>query len=188
MVASVQLKDSEIIAKRWAKALMDLAEEDSGISKEEILSNLKEINENISASKELAEMLVNPVVSHEEKQVVLTKIFQTRVMPIVFNFLTVLNAKGRLGYLEAITKEFQKELEGLKNILRVSITSAIELSDEKKDYIRNRLAEKLHKDILPSWYIDSDIIGGLVFNINETIVDNSIKHRLENIGKHIIKG
>ena len=188
MTSSVQFKGSELIAKRWAKALMDLAQEDGGISKDAILANLKDINENIASSKELAETLTNPVVSEEEKQVVLDKLFKTRVIPTVFDFLTVLNSKGRLGLLEAITDEFQKELEELKNILRVSVTSAIELSEEKKNEIRNRLAQKLEKDVVPSWYVDSDIIGGLIFNINETIVDNSIKHRLENLGKQIIKG
>lgn len=48
-------------------------------------------------------------------------------MPIVFNFITTLNLKGRLGILDAVAEEFSKELEILKNILRVDITSAIEL-------------------------------------------------------------
>ncbi len=187
-MGGIQYKGAELIAKRWAKALMDLATEDGGESKDDILSDLKNVNENIQASQELAETLVNPIVSQEEKQVVLSKLFQSRVKPVVFNFLTGLNSKGRLGFLEAITEEFQKQLEDLTNIVRVNVTSAIELSEEKKADIRNRLAEKLRKDVIPSWSVDSDIIGGLVFNINETIVDNSIKHRLENLGKQIIKG
>ena len=104
-------------------------------------------------------------------------------MPIVYQFLKTLNAKSRLALLPAIAEEFRKELEELKNIVRVGITSAIELTDDKKNEIRNRVAEKLKKDVLPEWYVDSSIIGGLVFNINETIVDNSIKHRLEILNK-----
>ena len=79
-------------------------------------------------------------------------------------------------------------MENSKNIIRVSVTSAIELDDGKKDYIRSKLEEKLKKEVLTTWVIDSNIIGGLIFNINETIVDNSIRHRLDNIGKQIIKG
>lgn len=188
MGSSAKLKGSELIAKRWAKALIDLADEDGGISKEEILAELKDINNNISSSKELADMLVNPVVSQEEKQAVLVRLFQSRLMPIVFKFLTVVNSKNRLGYLEPIAQEFQKELENSKNIIRVSVTSAIELDDGKKNYIRSKLEEKLKKEVLTTWVIDSNIIGGLIFNINETIVDNSIRHRLNNIGKQIIKG
>ena len=75
----------------------------------------------------------------------------------------------------------------MKNIVRVDVTSAIELNDERKNDIRNRIAEKLHKDVIVNWLVDSDIIAGLVLNINETIVDNSIRHRLENLSKNIVK-
>ena len=102
-------------------------------------------------------------------------------MPIVFNFITTLNLKGRLGILDAVAEDFSKELEELKNILRVDITSAIELEDDKKNAIRNRVADKLQKDVRVQWHVDSDIIGGLIFNINQTIVDNSIRHKLEDL-------
>ena len=52
-----------------------------------------------------------------EKQAVLSKLFQNKLMPIVFNFITTLNLKGRLGILDAVAEEFSKELEELKNIL-----------------------------------------------------------------------
>ena len=168
--------NSELVARRWAKALMDLAQEDGGISKEEILSNLNDIAQTI-----------NPSVSVEEKQIVICKLFQNRVMPVVYNFLFSLNLKKRLNIIGEIAQEFRKELEEMKNIVRVDVTSAIELNDERKNDIRNRIADKLQKDVIVNWGVDSDIIGGLVLNINETIVDNSIRHRLENLSKNIIK-
>ena len=69
----------------------------------------------------------------------------------------------------------------------MEITSAIELDECKKNYIKEQLAQKLQKEIYPTWNVDSSIIGGLVFNIDETVVDNSIKHRLENLKKQITK-
>ena len=167
MGTSVNFKDSELVAKRWAKALMELAQEDPGISKEDILDDLREVDENIKSSKQLSEVLNNPSISIEEKQAVLSKLFQNKLMPIVFNFITTLNLKGRLGILDAVAEEFSKELEELKNILRVDITSAIELDDDK--------------NVRVQWHVDSDIIGGLIFNINQTIVDNSIRHKLEDL-------
>lgn len=181
MGTSVNFKDSELVAKRWAKALMELAQEDPGISKEDILDDLREVDENIKSSKQLSEVLSNPSISIEEKQAVLSKLFQNKLMPIVFNFITTLNLKGRLGILDAVAEEFSKELEILKNILRVDITSAIELNDDKKNAIRNRVADKLQKDVRVQWHVDSDIIGGLIFNINQTIVDNSIRNKLEDL-------
>ena len=81
--------NSELVARRWAKALMDLAQEDGGISKEEILSNLNDIAQTIEGSKELSDLVNNPSVSVEEKQIVICKLFQNRVMPVVYNFYSL---------------------------------------------------------------------------------------------------
>ena len=179
-------KTSELVAKRWAKALMELAQEDENISKEEILDDIKEIAKSIDSSEELKNVINNPSVSTEEKQIVMCKLFENNVMPIVYNFLFVLNLRKRLSIISDIAVEFEKELEQLKNIVRVDVTSAIEISEEKKDVIKSKISEKLNKDVLVNWNTDSEIIAGLVFNINDTIVDNSIKHKLDDLAKKIM--
>ena len=178
---------SELAAKRWAKALIELSEENNEISKEEILSDLKEVGESISSSVELSDVLNNPSISTDEKQVVLCKLFQDKIMPIVYNFIFALNLKKRIGIINEIAEEFQSQLEELKNIVRVNITSAIEISEDKKNEIKNRIAEKLQKDVKISWGIDTDIIAGLIFNINDVVVDNSVKHKLDDLCKSIIR-
>ena len=178
----------ELVARRWAKALMELANEDEGISKEDILDDLREVAECIDNSEELSNAINNPSISTEEKQIIMCKLFQNNVMPIVYNFLFALNLKKRLNIIGSIADEFRKELEKFKNIVRVNVTSAIELNDDKKNEIRNRIAEKLHKDVVVDWGIDADIIAGLIFNIDETIIDNSIRHKLDNLSKKIMKG
>ena len=188
MSTARNLKDSELIAKRWADALMELALEDEGISKEDILDDLYEVSETIDSSNELSEILYNPSVSDEEKQLVLAKLFEGRLMPIVYKFIVTLNLRGRLNIIYAIAEAFRKRLENIKNILRVNITSAIELSEDKKNEIKNRISEKFRKNIVPEWKVDSDIIGGLILGIDETIIDNSIRKNLEKISKTIIKG
>ena len=178
---------TELASKRWAKALMELAQEDEGISKEDILDDLKEVSEYFSKSEELSNVISNPSVSTEEKQDVLSDLFRNKLMPIVYNFLFALNLKKRLGLIPDITEEFERELEELKNIVRVKIVSAINLSEERKNDIKYRVAEKLKKDVKVEWGVNTDIIAGLVFNINDTVVDNSIKHKLDKLSESIIR-
>ena len=185
MTTDVKDRNSELVAKRWAKALMELVCEDENISKEDALHDLQSIAENIEASDELKTVVNNPSITTEEKQIVISKLFQDRIMPIVYNFIFALNLKKRLNIVPLITEEFKKELEEYKNIVKVNVTSAIEINDEKKDYIKNKLAEKLQKNIDISWGIDSEIIAGLIFDVNNTIFDNSIKNKLEKISKSI---
>ena len=179
---------TELASKKWAKALIELTQEDESISKENVLSDLRNIAETLNISEELSNVVNNPSISIDEKQVILSKIFYEKVTPIVFNFLFVLNLKKRLNLISDIADEFEKELEELENIVRIEITSAIELSDERKTNIRNRVAEKLQKNVKAEWEVNSDIIAGLIFNINDIVVDNSVKHKLDKLSENIIRG
>lgn len=187
MASSVK-QNCGLVAKRWAKALMELACENENISKEDILDDLREIAETINSSEDLSNVISNPSVSTEEKQIVLCKLFQNSIMPIVYNFLYVLNLRKRLGIISEIATEFEKELEVLKNITRVDITSAIDLTEERKNEVKAKVSEKLNKEVIIDWEVDNDIIAGLIFKIDEQIIDNSIKHKLEDLSKEIIKG
>ncbi|MCQ2738740.1 MAG: ATP synthase F1 subunit delta [bacterium] len=185
MTGTIKDKNCELVAKRWAKALMELVQEDEKISKDEVLNDLRTISETINSSEELSSTLDNPVVSIEEKQIVLGKLFQNKIIPIVYNFIFALNLKKRADIISQIAIEFEHELDVLRNITHVDIISAIELTDEKKESIKSRIAEKLNKNILVNWNIDEDIIAGLIFNIDECVVDNSIRHKLEDLSKQI---
>lgn len=179
---------SELVAKRWAKALVELVQEDETISKERVLDDLKEAAQTISSSEELSNVISNPSISSEEKQIVICKLFQDKILPIVYNFLFVLNLRKRLDIISEIVAEYEKELEILNNIVRVEVTSAIDLDDAKKEEIKSKISERLQKDVKVDWGVDTDIIAGLIFNINDTVIDNSIKHKLDKLSNIIIRG
>ncbi len=179
---------AELVSKKWAKALIELTSEDENLTYEEVLSELRSVAETIESSEELSNVINNPSISTDEKQIVICKLFQDKVKPIIYNFLFVLNLKKRMNIIGEVAAEFEKEVELLKNIVRVDITSAIDLSDEKKSSIRDRIAEKLQKDVKVSWGVDADIIAGLIFNIDDTVVDNSIRHKLDTLSNIIIRG
>lgn len=186
MANAVKDKNTELVSKRWAHALMELALEDSSISKENILDDLNEISETINSSEELSNVINNPSISTEEKQIILCKLFQNNVIPVVYNFIFALNLKKRVGIIGDIAEEFSKELDMFNNIKHVHVTSAIELDNNKKEEIKNKIAEKLNSEISVEWGIDSDIIAGLIFNIDEVVIDNSVKHKLDDLSKSII--
>ena len=179
---------SELAAKRWANALVELAQEDNTVTKESVAEDLREAAQIFNTSEELTEAINNPSIAVEEKQIVLCKLFQDKLSPIVYNFLFVLNLRKRLSILNEILDEYEKELENLNNIVRVEVTSAIDINDAKKEEIKSKIAEKLKKEVNISWEVNSDVIAGLVFNINDTVIDNSIKHKLDKLSNVIIRG
>ncbi len=179
--------DTKLVAKRWAHALMELALESDEISKSDILDDLREVSDTIENSDELCNVINNPSISTEEKQVVICKLFENKIMPIVYNFLYVLNLRKRFSLIKEIAEAFKTELEEYNNIARIDIISAVEVNDEKKNDIKSKISEKLHKEVMVDWNVDSDIIAGLIFNINDTVIDNSVRHKLEELSKKIIR-
>ena len=187
MAVSLKDKNTELVSKRWAKALMDLAQEDTAVSKQDILNDLKKAVAVIESSEELSNAISNPSISTDEMQIVLCKLFQNSVLPIIYNFIFALNLKKRLNIISEISEEFEKECDRINNIIHVKVTSAIELDENKKEEIKNKISSKLNKKIVAEWETDNSIIAGLVFNIDETVVDNSVKHKLETLSNQIIK-
>lgn len=181
-------KTSELVAKRWANALVELVQENNEISAEKVLEDLKSVQATIVSSEELKNVISNPSISTEEKQIVICKLFNEKIMPIVYNFIFVLNLRKRMTILSDIIDCFEKDIEKINNITRVGVTSAINIDEDKKNDIKSKISEKLNKDVILDWTVDEDIIAGLVFNINDTVFDNSIKNKLDKLSKMIIKG
>ncbi len=182
---SAKISNNELAANRWAKSLFELSREE-GLSGEAVLASLNEIVETINASSDLKALFVNPVVTVEEKQSIIEKVFGDSLLHTVKNFMMVLALHKRLGLIEDILEEYKKELNKCENIIRLKVTSAVELDDAKREDLKNRIIEKLSKNADIKWEVDSSIIGGLIFNIDGTIIDDSISTKLNNLCKKII--
>ena len=88
---------------------------------------------------------------------------------------------NRFIILPEIVKCLQDDINESKNALRASITSVIELSENEKFALLDKLKQKTGKEILPEFSIDKNILGGIVIKINDTVIDLSVKKRIENL-------
>ena len=176
---------NEIAAGRWAKSLLELSN-DEGLNREAVLTQLIDVVDTVNASEDLKELFVNPIVTVEEKQNIIEKVFGGVLAQTVKNFLLVLAMRKRLNLLEAILEEYKKELNKCENIVRLTVTSAVEINEEKRADLKQRIVEKLAKEADIKWNVDNSIIGGLLFDIDGAIVDDSLATKLNNLCRRII--
>ena len=94
-----------------------------------------------------------------------------------------MNENSRLDILEEIFSSFIGFFDEEKNILNAYITSAIELTDEQKQNLVSKLQNKTGKAINPEYKLDNTIMGGFIIKINDTVIDLSLKNRIENLKK-----
>ncbi|MCM1265832.1 MAG: ATP synthase F1 subunit delta [Candidatus Gastranaerophilales bacterium] len=178
--------ENKLAASRYAKALLELAD-DKKVSKESILSELADITSSVKGSEDLQRVMTSPVISLSEKKNVLVKLFENKTDKLVLNFLQLLVDKDRFSMLESISKEYRNEINKLNNLLNINVTSAIDLTNSDKAMIKVKLANILKKDIELEWSVNSDIIGGLVFEVGDNIIDNSLRHKLQELSRNMMK-
>lgn len=174
-----------LTAKNYADALVKLGQ-DNVISYDDILNNLEIILEICSKSKDLTDVLENPAISDETKFSIIDEVFTKSVNEKIRDFLKILIEKKRFKELEGIVAAYQEELDKINNLQRVEVISAIELDDNSKQKIIDKLQNRLQKNVIAQWQTDEEIIGGLVVKINDDVIDSSLKNKLENLSKNII--
>lgn len=167
------------IAKRYASALCAFEE------RAKIFDELKEVLSVISNSDDLRQFLVNPIVSVDDKKEIIAKVFEN-LDSNTMNFLFLLADKNRIGYFDSIFQQFGHELDEINNVKRVEIVSAVELNEDEKFRVKDKLQRKLSCDIAPIYRIDESIVAGLIIKIGDKVIDNSLKTRIESMKRQLI--
>lgn len=175
-----------IIAQRYADALVRIAKEGK-LTFEKIGKDLTLIKETLAQSKDLREVLVNPVVSADDKKEIIDKVFKQEIDVLVINFLKLLTDKNKFDVFDDVLEAFNKSLDNINNIKRVSVTSAVTMLEDAKSRLKQKLEEKLKANVMLDLSINKDIIAGLVIKIDDNIIDMSLKHKLEDLSKSIIR-
>ena len=148
----------------------------SGIKK-----NLDIVSEILTSSDELKNVLENTTISNAIKIDIINEVFKNQINEKIINFLKILVDKSKFNEFSEIKKDYEKILDDVNNIKRVEVISAVPLTEEDKSRITEKLQNKLHKEVIPNWIEQPEIMGGLVIKIEDDVIDSSIKKKLENL-------
>ncbi len=180
-----KIKQISTSAKTYAESLIQIAK-DNIISYDAIVNDLNNIKEILSESSELSDTMNNPAISDKVKYEIIESIFANIISIPVKNFLKILIDKKRFNELEQIIQAFEEKFDDINNIKRVNVISAVPLAQEQQSKIIEKLQNKLQCNVQVNWIEDIGIIGGLVVQIGDDLIDNSLRNKLEKISKHII--
>lgn len=175
-----------LIAERYSDALVELAKEGK-LTYDKISQDLNLINSVLTQSNDLYEFLINPIISIEDKKHIIEKVFTDEIDGLIINFLKVLVDKDRFTVFNEVLESFNKSMDDVNNISRIKVVSAVEISEDAKNKLKKKLEEKLKKNVILDLDIDSNIIAGLIIKIGDNIIDTSLKHKLEDLSKNIMK-
>ena len=182
---TTSIEQISLSAKNYSKALVEMVR-DNVISFEDLSKDLATVSEILETSQDLRLTLENPTVSEEVKSQIVEEVFKNEVHPQVVSFLKVLIDKNRFSEFSQIKADYEIKLDDVNKIQAVEITSAVELSEEYRERILQKLGEKLQKTMRPNWKVDENIIAGLIYRINDNVIDTSIKSKLDKLNKNLM--
>ncbi|MFW6007345.1 MAG: ATP synthase F1 subunit delta [Halanaerobiales bacterium] len=173
------------IASKYSQALFDLGKENDNLV--EIRDELNEVWQIIDDNYELKKVLFHQRILRDEKKEIIRKIFKDEINQLVLNFLLLLIDKRRIFYLEFIINQFNQRVNQEEDIVEVEVTTAITLSDNLFNKLKNRLNQILDSRIIIEKKEDPSILGGMKLKIGNNIIDGSIKNRLNNLSDKLDK-
>jgi F-type H+-transporting ATPase subunit delta len=130
------------------------------------------------ANAELALLWNHPVVSTADKQATVRKLFGADAHPLALNLMLLLFDKKRGPLFPLVQKAYKARVNARKRLATVHITSASPMEDDLLEGLRHQLAAQLDKEIHLETSVEPALIGGLVLQMGDRVIDNSLRGRL----------
>jgi F-type H+-transporting ATPase subunit delta len=174
----------EEIAQVYSRSLFEVAKEQGKL--DEVKEQLGQFSDALEGDRELAVFFFSPYFSTPEKQDGLKKLVDG-MEPILLNFLDVLIENHRLPAIHRIRRQYDALWDKEMKILPVEVTSAVELDEGTVQHLGDRIGEQTGRRVQLTSTIDPDILGGIVLRVGNSILDASIRSRLNQLRREVAK-
>jgi len=174
----------EEIAQVYARSLFEVAEEHDKL--DEVRDQIGQFADALGESRDLQTFFFSPYFSTEEKKTGLDSALEG-ADPVVENFLALLIENHRMPVLFRVRREFDRMWREVNKLLPVQITSAVELDKAVTQQIGDEIGRQTGRTVELTSTVDPDVLGGLVVRVGNSILDASIRTRLERLRKQVAR-
>jgi ATP synthase F1 delta subunit len=174
----------EEIARVYARSLFEVAKEQDKL--DVVREQLGEVADALDANRELQVFFFSPYFSTEEKKDGLRRAIEG-ADPIVLNLLGLLLENHRMPAIFRLRRAYDRLWEEENKLLPVQITSAVELDEAIVERIGDEIGQQTGRRVDLTSTVDPDVLGGIVLQVGNSILDASIRNRLEQLRKQVAK-
>lgn len=177
---------AKLVGATYGEALFELAVEEK--REDEFLDEVIQLQKLFMENPDFGKLMNHPKVLKEEKLRVLEEVFDNRISKELLGFLHLVVGKDRYGEIDAILDYFIDEVKALKKIGIAYVTTAFHLSEANKKEIEGKLlATTAFKKMEMHYQVDETLIGGMVIRIGDRVVDSSVKSKLFELQRELMK-
>lgn len=177
---------SRRVAKVYAEALLNAADQ-SGQA-DTVLDELRElIGEVFRREPQVETILGSAAVGRERKAALIRQTFEGRASDKLVDFLLILNEHDRLDLVRGVANAYRDLFDHRKDRIQAEVRSAVALTDDQRAQIGNQLRAAFGKEPILHERLDSELLGGLVVQVDDWVYDSSVRTRLEMIRKQLVE-
>ena len=174
----------EEIAAVYARSLFEVAKEQDKLDL--VREQLGEFADALDETRELQVFFFSPSFSTAEKQDGLDRAV-SGADPAFVNFLKLLIENHRMPVIFRVRRGFDELWEEENKLLPVQVTSAVELDQGTVEQIGDRIAEQTGRKVDLSSSVEPDILGGIIVRVGNSVLDASVRNRLEQLRKQVAR-
>jgi len=173
-------KASSIVSQRYAKALIEMAEEGKKLDKVE--KDLNDLSSMIQGSVDFSETIRSPLNNQEALFKAMDAIStKAKFQDITKNFLGVLVQNRRLDILPRIIDAFNAALDERRGAITVNVEVAQDLTAKQLKDLQDAISKAMGKDVAVNAKVEPGILGGMVVTVGSTMIDDSVRRKLERL-------
>lgn len=169
-------------ARRYARAVFELAREDKSV--EEWSRRLVTLRE-LFDSPELRAVLDNPAVGLEDKLGIIDDVGARQLGKEGQNLAKLLIGARRSHVVGDLVEEYEALADEAAGRVRATATAAVELSDSDRRRLAQDLSQKLGQEVRLEVRVDPSILGGLVLQFGDRVIDASLRTRLQQLRRRL---
>ena len=172
----------EEIAEVYSRSLFEVASEQDALDR--IHDELGQFADTLAEDRDMQVYFFSPYFSSQEKKEGIGKLIEGADENFI-RFLELLAERHRMPAIFRIRRGFDEMWREENKLLAVRVTSAVELDPETVEGIGKKIEEQTGQRIELSSSVDPDVLGGLVLQVGNMVLDASIRNRLEKLRKQI---
>lgn len=166
-------------AENYAQALVSIGNAEDGAAQLE--SEVHAFATAMASSPELADSLSDSSIPAARRQQVVEDILGVKASKAATAGLSMIVGAGRASDIPEIARALSSQLAGDRGAAYAEVRSAVPLSDTQKQRLEQALSDKLGRPVSVRVTIDPSVVGGLVTQIDDTVIDGSVRRRLSQL-------
>lgn len=167
------------VAQEYGTALFMLASEENKVSVyREGLSVFKRA---FNDEPDYMTFICSPSIPLTQRLESITTVFADSVEENVLNFLLLLCEKNRLDCFYDAEETFEALFDESQRTINIRVKSAVALSDDQKTRLEAKLEQKYNHKVDTQYIIDTTLLGGVIVEADDTVIDGSLRHRIGQI-------